>query len=219
MAKKVKEVRAYTGIPFKAEEYPAPMIVDDEFISLNNVSSADVRVWNMAGICFKVVFYPVKENKLKIAMQEYYHQLNELLDEKLGPNRSSRCLIPQEDGTYQVCPKKRGDNRCACKDCPDRGKLEREDKAPTSYESLVDEFGQEVAPTVPSAEDVALEGMLLQDLLQELHKINPVAEQIVTLLYSGEKKAEIFKKLGIKKSRGYEAIGQAEDLVKKILFE
>ena len=29
--------------------------------------------------------------------------VNELLDEMLGPNRHSRCLVPQPDGTKKVC--------------------------------------------------------------------------------------------------------------------
>lgn len=82
--------------------------------------------------------------------------VNELLDEKLGPNRHSRCLVPQPDGTKKVCPKVKDGNHAPCATCPHKGEFERENKSMVSIETLnEDEYHPMQA--APSAETEALE--------------------------------------------------------------
>lgn len=65
-----------------------------------------------------------------------------------------RCLIPQQDGTYKACPKKKGTNHPDCAHCPHKAEYEREKPKTTSYEVLT-ESGWEPG-TVSSPEAVCV---------------------------------------------------------------
>ena len=157
----------------------------------------------MAGITYRVVFYAVPEDKSQMAMQQYYSEVNDLLNLKLGRNRDSRCLIPQEDGSFKVCPKKSGDNRCACKDCPYNGKLQKEDRGIASLDKMLEEDDWQ-APA-------------LADLLEYLTEKYPRYHKIVTLGLQGFTTKEIVDKLGVNKSRAYQEINNAKKTVKDFL--
>ena len=82
------------------------------------------------------MFVPVPTDQETISQQVFDAAVNELLDEKLGPNRHSRCLVPQPDGTKKVCPKIKDGNHAPCATCPHKGEYEREDKSTVSIETL-----------------------------------------------------------------------------------
>lgn len=207
---------AYNGVPLKVGEALVPMVVDEQFLDLNAVSADKVRTWQMAGITYRVVFYAVPEDKSQMAMQQYYSEVNDLLNLKLGRNRDSRCLIPQEDGSFKVCPKKSGDNRCACKDCPYNGKLQKEDRGIASLDKMLEEDDWQ-APAPDNVEDEALLGMTLADLLEYLTEKYPRYHKIVTLGLQGFTTKEIVDKLGVNKSRAYQEINNAKKTVKDFL--
>lgn len=77
---------------------------------------------------------------LKAFPKEYaamaWEQFNSWVDDQLPQHRDGRCMIPQEDGSYKECPRKRGNNHPACTDCPYKGKLDRKDKTELSIERL-----------------------------------------------------------------------------------
>lgn len=213
---KATDREVYNGIPLKVGEALVPMVVDEQFLDLNAVSADKVRTWQMAGITYRVVFYPVPNDKVQMAMQQYYSEVNDLLNLKLGRNRDSRCLIPQEDGSFQVCPKKNGDNRCACKDCPYNGKLQKQDKGSASLDKMLEENDWET-PSSDNVEDEALLGMTLAALLDYLMEKYPRYHKIVTLGLQGFTTKEIVEKLGVNKSRAYQEINNAKKAVKDFL--
>ena len=142
--------------------------------------------------------------------------VNELLDEKLGPNRHSRCLVPQPDGTKKVCPKVKDGNHAPCATCPHKGEFERKDKSMVSIETLnEDEYHPMQA--APSAETEALEKAVFDDLVAYLKTINPDLADVVTLGFQGFDKKDVVKQLPVKSSQAYDLYAKAEKLTREFL--
>ena len=159
------ERRSFDNRPVHEGEVLVPMMATQERIETLDVDKGNLRTWHNAGQAYTVMFYPVPKEFKNEAMSQFNCELNEYL----GKNRDARCLIPQEDGTVKVCPKKNGDNHCACKDCPYNGVLERQDKTDVSLEALMEENEYEPAST-PSAEEEYMLAAMLEELLEELNE-------------------------------------------------
>lgn len=205
--------KAYNNQPLGNGEVLVPMMATEERIKVMDICTANLRTWSMGGKKYRVMFYPVLAEYKDIAMTQFNTELNEFL----GERRDARCMIPQEDGTLKVCPKKNGDNRCACVDCPHKNEYSREDKTISSLDSLRDEFDYEPVSN-ESAEDAALLGILFSELIDELKTINIRYADIVEMLIYGYNKQDVIEKLKLNKSQGYNEIKKAEELVKKFLF-
>lgn len=209
-----KPRRAYNGQALKEDEVLVPILVDDYQIELLHINRNDIRTWRMAGRCYLVAFYAVPKEHQEMAMQQYRYDLNEFL----GQHRDARCLVPQEDGSLKVCPKKNGDNRPACADCPHRGIYEREDKTILSLDNLLEECGKEIADPTASDFEFMLEDTLAE-LLSYLGEISPRYRDIVSLSYEGDNKNTIIEKLKLKKSRGYQEINESKKKVEEYLYK
>lgn len=209
--KQPKDRKPYDDRKVKPGEVLVPMMATKDRIRTLGANTANIYTWKNAGRVYQVMFYPVPKSTKKIAMQQFATELNEFL----GKNRDARCLTPQDDGSVKVCPKKNGDNRCACVDCPHNSAYDREDKTIDSLDAML-EVGYEPKPT-RSAEDEFMFGELFDELMQELREKYPREEQIVTMLLDDEEKKAIFEKLKLKKSQGYNVLAQANKLVEKIL--
>ena len=205
---------AFDGEPLREGEILTPQIVDPEYARM--IGTKDVRTWTMCGVRYHVMFVAVPLDQAEIALKTYYAELNELLDEKLGPNRYSRCLITLPDGSRERCPKVKNGKVNRCTGCPLRGKLEKEDRSTVSLDALDEE---EYAPmeNAPSAEEVAGLGLLLEDLLTELEKASPRSAEIVRLGWEGLEKKEIVEMLSLCKSQAYEAYRKARKDVEAFL--
>ena len=208
--------KPYNDQPLKADEVLVPQMVDEDYARGSGANMANLRTWKKCGISFLVMFIPVKKSQEKQAMRVFNAHVNELLDEKLGPNRHSRCLIPQPDGSKKACPKKQGGNHPDCEHCPHRNEYEREDRSSVSLNYL-DEF-EYAAGSAPSASDEFMVGELLRELLEELEKRNPQLAKIVTLGYAGYEKKEVLSMLGVKQAQAYNLWNEAERLTKEFLF-
>ena len=205
------ERKSYDNRPVKPGEVLVPMIVDNELINLYDMDRHNIRTWTKAGVSYKVAFYPVPAKDEQLAMTQFNSQLNELLGEK----RDARCLIPQPDGSLKVCPKKNGDNRCKCVDCPYNGIYEREDKHHASLETLFEEHDFEVAGDT-NVEEIVILSDSLESLLQQLETKNPRYAKIISLISDGFTSAEIIEKIELANSRGYQEINNAQKLAKEL---
>lgn len=209
-----KEKRSYNNVPVKDGEVLVPMLADDDLIELLDADPDNVRTWSLAGRKFKVLFYPVPKESEKLAREQFYSALNEFL----GDRRDARCLIPQGDGSFIVCPKKNGNNRCACSACTFNGIYKREDKRIFSLDVVGD--GQNASfGAKDNTEDTVFEDLLFEDLVLSLQKINGRYADIVILGYAGFKSGEIIQLLKLKKSQGYTEIAAAKKWTKDYLFE
>lgn len=208
--------KPYNDQPLEADETLVPHLVDEDYARSLGANMANLRTWHKAGVSYLVMFVPVKKSEARAATSHFNAMVNELLDEKLGPNRFSRCLVPQEDGSKKPCPKKSGDNHECCANCPHRNEYEKEDKS-VVYMSRLDEF-EYAAGSSPSAEDEALMPQLLEDLLKELDAKNPALAKIVMLGYAGYEKKEILGMLGVKQSMAYNLYNEAKRLSEAFLL-
>lgn len=139
-------------------EVLAPMMATETRIKLLGANRANIYTWKSAECVYQVMFYLVPKSAKKLAMQQFAFELNELLD----INHDAHCLIPQEDGSTKVCPKKNNHNRSICVDCPHNEKYRHEDEAIVSLDALL-EVGFEPTP-VPSAEEEFMLGELFAEL-------------------------------------------------------
>lgn len=211
--------KPYNDAPLHAGEVLVPQLVDDRAYAIAiGANPENFKTWTTAGVSYTVMFVPVPAEQEAISVKAFQAALKELLDAKLGPNRFSRCLIPQPDGSLKLCPKIKGDNHAPCALCPDKGKYAKEDKSTVSLESLDDE---NYAPmeTAPSAESEALEKATFDDLLAYLKEINPVLADVVMLGFQGFEKKDIIKQLPVKSSQAYDLYAKAERLTREFLAQ
>ncbi len=205
----------YNGIPLQEGETLVPQLVSREFTELAGVQG--VRTWYTCGVPYLVMFVPVPAEMDRIARSAFTAQVNDYLNEQLGRNRYSRCLVPRPDGSRGPCPKEENGVKNRCGACPYRGQLEKEDRSMVSLESL---DGENFHPmeTAPSAEECVLEKELLDELIRGLRKIDPRFEEIIRSLYQGLGRKEILEKLRVRKSRGYQLFNECMKEAKKILI-
>ena len=206
--------KAYDNRTVREDEVLVPMVVTDDLINLYEMDRHNIRTWQMGGRTFMVAFYPVPAAEEKIAMSQYYTQVNELL----GERRDARCLIPQPDGTFKVCPKKNGDNRCSCTNCPDKTEYEREDKALASLDKLYESYDYEVGE-VSSFEETLILADSLNTLLQHLEEKEPRYAKIIKLIIADYTPGEIIDIIKLNKSRGYQEIKNAQKLAKELYYK
>ncbi len=209
--------KPYNDKPLREGEALVPQMVTDRWYSISiGGKPQNFRTWTLAGVRYTVMFVPVKTDEVTVSMKAFTWQLNELLDEKLGPNRHSRCLVPQPDGTKKVCPKVKDGNHAPCATCPHKGEYEREDRSMLSIETLnEDEYHPMQA--APSAETEALEKAVFDDLVAYLKTINPYLADVVTLGFQGFDKRDVVKQLPVKSSQAYDLYAKAEKLTREFL--
>lgn len=215
MTKQDNNWQSYDGQPLKADEVLIPQLVTEDYARDLGAVMGNLRTWEKSGVYYTVMFVPVKTSQKKQAMKIFNADVNDLLDEKLGPNRFSRCMVPQSDGSKKPCPKASDGNHPDCNHCPMRGKLEKEDRGTVSWSQL-DDYGYVGGVEAPVSE-MSVQ-FLLKELIDEFEKENPKLAKIVTLGYSGYSKAEILRMLGAQKSQGYDLWKEAERLTRKFLF-
>lgn len=216
MSNRVNTWRSYNDAPLQADEVLVPQLVSKEYATGLGANLANLRTWKKSGISYLVMFIPVPKSQEKQAWSIFNAEVNELLDEKLGPNRFSRCMVPQPDGSKKPCPKKKRNNHESCANCPFRNVYEKEDRATVSLDKLA-EMNYAAGAESHADDDYKVE-MLLEDLINELEQQNPKLARIVTLGYAGYSKAEIFEMIGVQKTQGYDLFKEAERLTKEFLY-
>ena len=204
----------YNGEPLKEGEVLVPQLVDRNYA--RSIGAKGLRTWCRGGVYYTIMFIPVPAEQEQLAWQTFNADVNDLLNERLGPNRYARCLIPQTDGTSKACPKVCGDNHPPCAECPYKGLYEREDRTVLSLEQL-EEFDFAPMENTPSAEDCAMLDILLEDLLKNLDSMNPAYGQIVRMGYQGYQTKEIIQALPLKKSQAYRTVADCRKAVEELL--
>ena len=204
----------YNGEPLRDGEVLVPMCISREHAKL--IGAIGVRTWYSAGIPYYVMFVPVPAEQAGIARKAFNAEVNDYIDDQLGPNRYSRCMIPQSDGSLKPCPKEIDGKYNRCAECPHRGEYYKEDRAYVSLETLDDENYCPME-TVPSAEETALLRYMIDDVLRELDETNPLYALITRLIMQGYSTKEIVQMLPQGKSQAYQAIKNCRKFLKEKL--
>lgn len=209
--------KPYNNEPLREGEVLVPQLVDDrEYAIAIGAKPENLRTWTKGGVSYTVMFVPVPADQEKISQQAFDAAVDELLDEKIGPNRHSRCLVPQPDGTRKLCPKIKDGNHGPCATCPHKDEYEREDQSMVSLAEL-DEENFHPMEAAPSAESEALVEIIFDDLVTYLKDINPALADVVTLGFRGFDKKGIVRQLPVKSSQAYDMYSKAERLTREFL--
>ena len=128
-------VRDYDGRPL--EENEALALFPYNKLDAAQVTNPDcIRTARVAGRRFKCILKAVPKEYVALANSQYSDWENEVLP----PRRDGRCLIPQGDGTFKECPRKKGDNHCSCAACPHKGEYEKKVKTFLSLDEAMDRY-------------------------------------------------------------------------------
>ena len=203
----------YNGEPLQDGEVLVPTLINREYAEL--IDAQGVRTWYKCGVPYLVMFVPVVEVKAELAWKAFHADLNGYLEDRIGPNRHARCLVPQEDGSVKPCPKEFNGKRNICAKCPLRGTLEKEDRSLVSLETLTEENFHPMK-TEPSAEDEALENAMKEDLLKAASEFM-YYEDIIRMGIEGLDRKQIIERLPVKKSQGYQLYNDCKRMVEEYL--
>ena len=126
----------YNGEPLKADEVLVFTPYDEEDVKYNVTNKESVVTITKAGKSVKAVLKAVPKEFETVAKAQF----NSWQREQQSNPTEGRCMIPQPDGTYKECPKKVGENRVSCTNCPNKGKFERKLIAKVSIEEQQDTY-------------------------------------------------------------------------------
>jgi hypothetical protein len=206
-----REKKPYDGRSVPEGYVLAPVWLKKEFVN----DSPDILAENLttrkyAGITFLIGYVAVEPEKYEALKKDCDQQINAYLKK----HRVGRCVIGHRgDGSPILCPKSR-----RCTGCPEKGMHERfnpvkDDNPEISFTDLTEEQG--VEDQYPSFQDTETEAEKLQRLLEHLARIDQKYCDIVTLKLAGVSMKEIFSRLGLKSSRGYQVVNECEDACRK----
>lgn len=151
--KNIKNLQVnYNGEPLKEDEVLVPTPYDEYDVQLNVTNKDNIITVSEFGISVKAVLKSVPKSFEKEAWAQFYSWCRE---QRPKPTKG-RCMIKQSDGTYKECPKKNGNNRVACAECPNRGKLQRRDISKVSVEEQEEKNGA-ILPPSPAADSYIIE--------------------------------------------------------------
>lgn len=142
----------YNGEPLKADEVLVFTPYDEADVQNNVINKDSIVTITKAGKSVLAVLKAVP----KEFEAEAKAQFNTWQREQLPKPTEGRCMIPQPDGTYKECPKKNGDNRVSCTNCPNKGKYDRRLIAKISLDEYQDEKGFTLLKS-PAADEVLIE--------------------------------------------------------------
>ena len=97
MAKQGNDWKAYDGRELKGGEVLVPQMVTQEYARSIGADMSALRTWTTAGIRYTVMFVPVPEEQEEICRKIFCQELNEYLDEKIGPARRGRCCTSLDE--------------------------------------------------------------------------------------------------------------------------
>lgn len=205
----------YDGEPLQDSEVLVPQFINREYADL--IEAKGVRTWYRSGVPYHIMYVPVPADQVGVSLKAFNADVNDYLNEQLGPNRYSRCLIKMPDGSKKPCPKEINGSYNPCTNCPHRGQLEKEDRSFVSMDAL-DEQDFHPANATPSAEDCAMLSCLLTDLLDDFAEQYPHYAEIIRLGYQGYDRKEIVEMLPVKKTQAYQTIKNCRKYVRDSLI-
>lgn len=167
-----KDWKSYDGRELVDGYVLVPQVVSPEYARSIGAVMGNLRTWTLAGVRYTVMFVHVPEEKKRICMKSFYSQVNDLLDEKLGPGRRGRCVVSLDA-------------------------LLEEDYLP--------------ADASPSAESIVMEGILLDEMIADLGRKNPLFGDIIRLGYRGFGRKDIVDALPVGKSQAYDMIRKCRE--------
>lgn len=178
MAKQGNNWESFDGREIEEGQVLVPQRTTLEYAMSIGAVMENLRTWTTAGVRYTVMFVPVNEGMGDTCWKEFYSELNEYLDEFLGPSRRGRSIVSLDEMLEEGC-------------------------FPTE--------------TVMSAESIAMERILLDELIAVVGKKNPLYGEVIRMGYQGMNRKEITDYLPVKKSQAYEVYRRCREEVEQWL--
>ncbi len=93
MAYQVKDWKSFDGREVEAGQVLVPELVTKDYARSIGAVMANLRTWTTAGVRYTVMFVAVSLNMEAVSRQAFYADVNEYMDEVLGPERRGRQLV------------------------------------------------------------------------------------------------------------------------------
>lgn len=93
MAKQENQWKCYDGREVEEGQVLVPQRTTKEYARSIGAVMENLRTWTTAGVRYLVLFVPVSKDMKDICLKAFYSELNEFLDERLGPARRGRCIV------------------------------------------------------------------------------------------------------------------------------
>lgn len=208
-----REKKPYDGRPVPEGYVLAPVWLKRQFVEdASYILPENLTTRKYAGITFLIGYVPVRPEEYESLKKDCDAQINEYLK----THRAGRCVVGcRKDSSKILCPKT---NRCT--GCPHKGEYERynpakDDCRVISFTELTEEHG--VEDKYPSLEDTETEEEKLKRLLEHLKNLDPRYYDIVMMRSTDPdiSAEDIFDKLNLKSSRGYQVMNDCEEECRK----
>lgn len=220
-----KKYNSYNGKEVKDGECLAPVLFSDEMIKNDDtIIRSNLKTWTHFGVKFKVGFMVVKTEEFPNMLSLYNNCINNYFDEHPEKKRG-RCAIDWDEYGYPILCSK--ENKCT--GCPHRYEhlpryksLEDFLKFESFDAPIEDEEGNteyiDIADTnAMPVEDIAILGILFTQLFEYLEEKDHRLAVAAEYKYNKRSNEELFAVLGLKPSRGYDIIKEAEKETRKFL--
>ena len=156
----------YNGRPLTADEVLVLTPYEEEDAKTNVTQKENIVTVTKNGVAVKAILKAVPVEYAPVAKAQF----NSWQREFLLKETEGRCLVPQPDGTVKECPKKRGNNRVSCMNCPHRDEYDRKVVGNLSIEAFEEEFGYAFATSPSAADELEAEEELTESQQRTVHK-------------------------------------------------
>lgn len=206
-----REKKTFDGKPIPEGYVLVPVWLQRDFAkNYPGLKMENLITRTFAGIRFLIGYVAVPPEEAEGLKQDCDEQINQYLKK----HRAGRCIIGyKEDGSLKLCPKSN-----LCKGCIHKGEYERfnpakDDNPEIIFSDLTEEVG--VTDEYPCMQDDEPDEEKLARLLKHLGTIDKHYCDIVTMKLAGVSMEEIFEKLNLKSSRGYQVVDECEQACRK----
>ncbi len=93
MVKQGKDWKSFDGREVEAGQVLVPQMVTKEYARSIGAVMENLRTWVTAGVRYLVMFVQVPVDQVDIAWKVFWSNVNEYVDEKLGPGRRGRRVV------------------------------------------------------------------------------------------------------------------------------
>lgn len=206
--------KSFDGKPVEDGKVLAPFRKTTMKLPEGTYIQANFTTANYGVTKFEIGFMPILESEFSSYMRDYEDEI----EAELEVMREGRCIIGYKNGSPVICSRYH-----KCKDCPNKGKLERHNPNRVEVLSLDFEFENNgfdyVDENQPSLEDQVLERLepepaLSEDkleakMLAHFDQVKPRYASIIRMKKQGYTDSQIIRELDLGKSRGYQEIDNA----------
>lgn len=196
-----KEVKRNQG----QNKVQVPLRINPETVEENGYSKKDISYVKIGYKKYPCILTWVSEEEYQAYMRMEWADVK-------AEERSNRCLIPNGKGGFIMCPEC---NKCC--DCKKMQDFEFDNNHTVSLDALNEELDYEPESAYLDELNVEIIKEILENLIEDLDKINPKYGPIFREMYNGNiKPLHIAKALDLPKSSVYDDVPKVRKLAQEL---